>query len=61
MIEQVEFNLNPIDINKFNPKIPIYLDYYGAYFYVNKINNYETGKLTKCDIIRIGLPAPNGE
>jgi hypothetical protein len=55
MIEGVEFNLNANDIKNFNPKIPIYLEYYGSYFYVNKISNFEVGRLTKCDIIRIGL------
>ena len=63
MIE-VYFNLNDRDIEEFNHDfrdveknfgqlIPIYLKQFGAYFYLNKISNYISGKLTKCELIKL--------
>jgi len=39
-IEDVEFLLTPQDIEEFDPFTPVYIDYFGAYFYVNNIKNY---------------------
>ena len=47
------FNLTEIDIEDFDPFIPIYISYYGAYFYVEKINNFQKGKLTKVNLIKL--------
>lgn len=47
------FNLTEIDIEAFDPFIPIYISYYGAYFYVEKINNFQKGKLTKVNLIKL--------
>lgn len=33
--------------------IPVYIQKYGAYFYVNKIKNFVSGSLTKCELIKI--------
>jgi len=33
--------------------IPVYVAKYGAYFYVNKIKNFVSGVLTKCELIRL--------
>jgi len=33
--------------------IPVYVQKYGAYFYVNKIVNYISGELTKCQLIKL--------
>jgi len=48
-----DFYLTPEDIEQFDPTIPVYITKYGAYFYVNKINNFEPGKLTTCQLIRL--------
>lgn len=33
--------------------IPVYIQKYGAYFYVNKIKNFVSGSLTKCELIKL--------
>lgn len=48
-----KFLLDPEDLEEFNPEIPVYIDKYGAYFYVNKIKNYQYGKLTTCELIKL--------
>lgn len=53
VIEDAEFYLNPKDISEYNPFIPVYIDYFGAYFYINKIKNFVSGKLTKVDLVKI--------
>ena len=52
-IEDAEFWLTDIDIANFDPFKPVYVAKFGAYFVVNKIKNYESGKLTKVDLIKI--------
>jgi hypothetical protein len=52
MIED-DFYLTPEDMAQFDPSIPVYIDRYGAYFYVNKIRNFEVGKLTTCEMVRL--------
>lgn len=51
--KEAYFNLSDSDIENFDPNIPIYIDAYGHYFYVNKIINYVSGQLTKCQIIKL--------
>lgn len=53
VVEDVEFYLTEKDIENYDPFTPIYIDYFGAYFYVNKIKNFQYGRLTKCDIVKI--------
>lgn len=48
-----KFNLPAKAYNEFTHEIPIYLDQYGEYFYVNKISNYVTGKLCEAELYRI--------
>lgn len=48
-----EFNLTSQDIEDYNQFIPVYIDYYGAYFYVNKIHNFMKGEKTLCDLIQL--------
>ncbi|MCD7972124.1 MAG: hypothetical protein LUG18_05570 [Candidatus Azobacteroides sp.] len=59
---EAEFYLTAEDIQEFRsfgedgmPRcmIPVYLDYYGAYFYVNKISNFGAAPLTTCELIRL--------
>lgn len=52
-IEDVEFLLDAIDIQEYDPFVPIYLQQYSSYFYINKIKNFIAGKLTKVDLIKI--------
>lgn len=53
------FKLNATDIAKLNFLIPIYLDVHtptqniNGYFYLNKVENYKGGELTKCELIRL--------
>jgi len=52
-IEDAEIYLTPKDIQDYDPFTPVYIDYFGAYFYVNKIKNFVSGKLTKVDLVKI--------
>jgi hypothetical protein len=53
LIEDAEFYLTPKDIAEYDPFTPVYMDTFGAYFYINKIKNFVSGKLTKVDLVRI--------
>jgi len=33
--------------------IPVYLKSAGAYFYINKIKNFVSGRPTKCELVRL--------
>lgn len=50
---QLLFNLNMRDVLRFDFSVPIWLDQVGADFYVNKINNFQPGKLTSLDLIKV--------
>ena len=52
-IEDAEFFLDAINIQEYDPFVPIYLQQYSSYFYINKIKNFIAGKLTKVDLIKI--------
>ena len=52
-IEDEPFLLPPKELNEFSPLIPIYLEKYGSFFYVNKIKNYNPHQITKVDLIKI--------
>jgi hypothetical protein len=47
------FNLTDEDIANYDPFIPVYISYFGQYFYINKIVNYVTGKLTKVELLKL--------
>jgi len=47
------FNLNEEDIANFKQVIPVFIRKYGAFFYVNKIKNYISGKTTQVELIRL--------
>lgn len=49
----VKMLLTAIDIQDFNPYIPIYLRQYGAYYYVNKISEWEEGKPCEVELLRL--------
>jgi len=48
-----QFYLTDQDIEDFDPFIPVYISKYGAYFYVNKINNYISKTLTKVELVKL--------
>lgn len=50
---EAEFNLTMQDIADFDHFIPVYLQQYGAYFYVNKITDFIVGQPTKVELIKI--------
>ncbi len=51
---EVEVNLTSSDLNNFfNHSIPVYIEKYQEKFYVNSVNNYQSGKLTKATLIRL--------
>lgn len=52
-LRRAKFNLPVYEVAGFKHYIPIYLDQYKAYFYVNKINNYVPGKLCIIDLIKL--------
>jgi hypothetical protein len=52
MIEE-NLYLTPGDIERFDPSVPVYLEKYGYYFYVNKIKNFVAGKPTKVELIKL--------
>ncbi|WP_129714661.1 hypothetical protein [Pedobacter sp. SYP-B3415] len=45
--------LNETDIAEFDFFVPVFLRKHAAYFYVNKINNYQDGIPTKVELIRL--------
>jgi hypothetical protein len=47
------FFLTDKDIEEFDQFVPVYIQKYGHYFYVNKIVNYISGELTKCQLIKL--------
>ena len=47
------FNLNEEDIASFKQEIPVFVRKFGAFFYVNKIKNYMSGKTTQVELIRL--------
>ena len=60
---EVYLNLNDEDIDRYNQVhaeancpyafIPVYLQQFGRYFYINKIQNYVSGRLTKCELVKL--------
>ena len=52
-IIEADFYLTPEDVEMFEPSMPVWIEHYGAYFYLNKIKNFVSGKLTTCELIRL--------
>ena len=49
----LKFNLSIIDIAKLDFYTPVYLEQFGAYFYVNKVSNYVVGNTTTVELIKL--------
>ncbi|PZR20888.1 MAG: hypothetical protein DI539_09455 [Flavobacterium psychrophilum] len=47
------FKLSLLDVYRFNFYRRIYLEQYGSFFYVNRISNWENGKLCEVELIQI--------
>jgi len=52
-LRRVKFNLPVYEVAGLQHNVPIYLSQYKAYFYVNKINNYVSGRLCTIDLIKL--------
>lgn len=52
-ILQVQILLDSFDIQSLDLFNPIWLEEYGFWFYVSKINNFQAGKIPKVDLIRM--------
>ena len=50
---QVQILLDSLDIQSLDLFNPIWLEEHGFWFYVSKINNFQAGKITKVDLIRM--------
>lgn len=52
-ILQVQILLDSLDIQSLDLFNPIWLEEHGFWFYVSKINNFQAGKISKVDLIRM--------
>lgn len=52
-ILQVQILLDSLDIQNLDLFNPIWLEEHGFWFYVSKINNFQAGKISKVDLIRM--------
>lgn len=52
-ILQTQILLDSLDIQSLDLFNPIWLEEHGFWFYVSKINNFQAGKITKVDLVRI--------
>lgn len=52
-ILQVQILLDSLDIQNLDLFNPIWLEEHGFWFYVSKISNFQAGKITKVDLIRM--------
>lgn len=48
-----QFNLSAADVAGLDLFIPVYVDKFSAYFYVNKVKDFEAGTLTDVELIRL--------
>lgn len=52
-ILQTQILLDSLDIQSLDLFNPIWLEEHGFWFYVSKINNFQAGKITKVDLVRM--------
>ena len=52
-LRRAKFNLPVYEVAGLKHYVPIYLEQYKAYFYVNKVNNYVPGQLCTVELIRM--------
>lgn len=54
-VVEAVFNLTPSDIENLDLLRPVYISEYGAFFYIQKINNYQARKLTKVTLVCLNV------
>ncbi len=47
------FNLAGSDVSEIDFSVPIYIEYFNAYFYLNKVQAFISNRLTTCQLIKI--------
>lgn len=47
------FNLHDEDVQDFDHMIPVYIEKFQEHFFVNKISNYQPGRLTQVELFRL--------
>jgi hypothetical protein len=52
-IVEATFMLDELDIANFDQLRPVYVEYFGAHFFVNKISNWVAGKPCKVELIKL--------
>lgn len=52
-ILKATFNLSVLDFYRFNLFSRVYLEQFGSYYYVNKITNWQKGKLCEVELVKI--------
>lgn len=52
-VKNVKMLLSALDVQTFDPYYPIFLRPYGAYFYVNKISEWENGKPCEVELLKL--------
>lgn len=50
---KAKFNLNVLDIEQLDFFTPVWVEFFGAYFYISKINNFVAGKPTTVELIKM--------
>lgn len=54
-IVSANFNLTAMDIEGISLFNPVYLEQYGQFFYIQKINNYISGELTNVELVSLNI------
>lgn len=50
---KVQMYLDVMDIYELDFFTPVYIDYFGAFFYISKINNFIAGRLTTVELVKL--------
>lgn len=52
-IVTAKFNLKESDVKNLDFFTPVWVGYFGDYFYINQVSNYINGSLTTCELVRL--------
>lgn len=53
VVKKVKILFNPVDIYFLDMFKIVYIEKYQSFFYLNKVNNFMSGKITECEIVKI--------
>jgi len=53
LVEEAYFKLNEVDIQELDQFIPVWVQAYGAYFFLQQIKDFVSNSLTRCILIRL--------